>query len=354
MLYPAVGRQCRSACRWLLLVTLAGALLACGVDSPESRLDNYLTRLSRVLEQTIVADNVPVPSLSFPRPRELKDEPRELAIGLIDFLSLKGCKVQKVVASTNDSLGRVAQPSTRLVLHLDFLQLAPECVTYLVSEGKAQLAKTLQQAYHSKVERLPRVIWNAILGGEEYRAFWRAPNTLSEYPAQEFTEADQALVALTEMSSRWLAGDYEVHAAMLESVLQRLSSGDGGHLLKSLTLQQQALSSANPALQKRVSEQPLCYHAAAAKGQILDNVVRKFFVADVQAWSARLESRRFKLLPKVKALEKELSVAEPYPFRAWREQRNEMIAHYALAPKRHAQALLPLLKQCGRAPGSPT
>lgn len=347
-------KQSRGPHRWIMASLLAASLLACSTDSPQARLDNYLTRMERVLETPIIVGRAPDSVLLFPRPRELRVEQQEISIGLIDYLSLKDCELQKVVANANDSLGRVAKASTRLVLHLDFLRLAPVCIDRMESNGETSLAETLHSAHSSKLEQLPFVIWIAIVGGDEYRAFWRKPNRLHEYPTQAFTKADQALVSLTEMSRRWLAGDYSVDAAALESDLQNLSSGDGGSLLKSLMLQQNALSAVDLAIQQRLSKKPLCHHVEAARGQILDNVVRKFFIADVQAWAARLESRRFKLLPKIHALEHILSMAEPEAFSVWRAQRDESISRKALAPKRHAQALLPLLQQCGKAPGTPS
>ncbi|MEM8500243.1 MAG: DUF3080 family protein [Pseudomonadota bacterium] len=343
-----------SACRWGIAFVLAASLQACSTDSPQALLDNYITRMERVLETPIVVGNARDNVLLFPRPRDLRVEQQEISIGLIDFFSLKDCELQKVVAGANDSLGRVAQPSTQLVLHLNFLRHAPVCIERMASNGESGLAETLQRAHSSKLEQLPFAIWMAIVGGEEYRAFWRKPNRLFDYPTQAFTQADRALVSLTQKSRRWLTGDYRVDAAALESDLQSLSSGDGGSLLKSLMLQHNALSTVDLAIKQRLSEKPLCHYPAAARGQILDNVVRKFFIADVQAWAARLESRRFKLLPKTDALENLLSSAEPKAFSVWRAQRDELISHYALAPKRHADALLPLLQQCGKAPGMPS
>lgn len=337
--------------RWVAGIAAIAMLVACSADSPQARLDNYMNRMQRVLETPIVATVAPAAVL-FPRPRDLRDEQEELSIGLIDYLSLKGCELQRVVASANDSLGRVARPSTKLVLHLNFLRLAPACIKRMESKGETSLAQTLRLAYNSKLEQLPRTIWDAIVGGEEYRAFWRKPNRLSTYPMQAFTQADQALVSLTEKSRRWLNADYRVDGAALESDLQNLSSGDGGALLKSLTMQQRALASVDAAIRQRLSERPLCYRASAERGQILDNVVRKFFIADIQAWSARLEARRFKLVPKIEALESMLLPAEPEAFSHWRGQRDGLIAQYASAPKRHAKALLPLLEQCGKAPGT--
>ncbi len=344
--------RCLPGGLWLVAAIIL--LAACSADSPEARLDDYMTRMGRVLEKPIVKDGSAQEALSFPRPRDLTIAQEDVSIDLIDYLSLKGCKLQHVVARSNDSLGRVAQPSTKLVHHLNFLRLAPSCIAHLETNDQARLAETLRLAHSRKHEQLQATIWKAIIGGEEYRAFWRKPNTLSAYPAQAFTDADAALVSLTEKIHRWLAGDYQVDAAALESDLQKLSSGDGGSLFKSLAMQQESLASIDGAIRQRLAEKPLCYNASASRGQILDNVVRKFFIAEVQAWSARLEARRFKLSPKIEALEGALSHAEPHAFSTWRGQRDELIQYYALAPKRHATSLLPLLEQCGRAPGAPT
>lgn len=339
--------------RFTKSVLVAVALLAsCDTDSPQARLENYANRMARVLETQIEHRPTTPESLVFPRPRTLRFEHQGLSIDLIDYLSLTGCELQRTVARSNDSLGKVAKPSTKLVLHLNFLRLAPKCIERLNARGETKLAGTLARAMTSKREQLPSVIWRATLGSDEYRSFWRRPNNLARYPTQMYAEVDAALVSLTAKADRWMNGDYVVDADSLEAELKRLSAGDGGALLKSLSVQYEILAAIDAAIEQRLDAKPLCYHSASARGNILDNVVRKFFIADVQAWSARVEARRFKLLPKVEALENALSTAEPKAFTIWKKRRDESIARAAIAPKQHAKTLLPLLHQCGKAPGS--
>lgn len=276
------------------------------------------------------------------------DSPRE-TIDILDLWSIKECALHGVVAQRNSSLGRVAQPSTRMFYELEFLQLAPECIDLLLQQGKEDLAATLSDARAGKEAQLPQVIWQGLLGGGEYERYWKVPQRLGHYPTTENYSSDQALNALAGDVRRWLGKDYRFESAEVEANLQKLLAGDAGALYKSAVLQDQYLSHIDAALQQRLQAGPVCRSAKDTRASILDTVVRKYFVGNIQPWSVRIQARAYQL-DAARDIEGLLAAAEPEEFATWKKARDRVIATALQAPRRHVETLLPIMRQCGLAP----
>jgi len=156
-----------------LAALLALLLAGCGSQSPDAPFEEYLTRLGRTLSvERGAASPLALPQI--PRPGELRLDLASGSLDALDFLALSGCALQVTIGKRNSSLGRMAPPSQRLLLELEFLQLAPPCIRHLQDAGRGELAATVQEAAELKKKQLPALIFNATLASEEYRDFWRS------------------------------------------------------------------------------------------------------------------------------------------------------------------------------------
>lgn len=333
---------------WILL--LAASLMSGCSERSSVPLDKYLTRLGRSLDRPITMNIDRLPPL--PRSRDLQLEQPSQSIGLLDLLTLGGCEISITIGNLNSSLGKLASDSQRLLLELEFLSLAPACISSLDPAKDAELISTLQAAMSEKNRMLPARIWNATLGGPEFRAFWSRPRRLGNYPANTGGQMITSLSRLAELSSQWLDGDYQTSSDELERLLGDVRLGDGGALLASLDLQRSALAAATPAIQHRLDGVPICIEKAPSpEGQIVDNVVRKFFIGEVQPWSVQIARRRNELMPPVLALELSLRENMPPAYQSWARQRDQLLKSAADAPREHARHLAALLESCGLRPG---
>jgi hypothetical protein len=330
-------------------VFFVGLLLsACTADPPEDRLQDYETRLYRTLSIDMI--DTPTPKYPrFPAQRDMRlDSPRE-EVDILDLWSMRECALHGVVAHRNSSLGRVAQPSTRMFHELDFLRLAPACIDLLLQAGKEDLAATLSEVLSRKEARLPEVIWQGVLGGGEYQRYWKMPQWLGNYPSAENFASDLALEALANDVQRWLGKDYRFEVAEVETNLQRVAGGDGGSIYKSAVLQARYLARIDTALEQRLDAGPVCKSAKDKTAPILNTVVRKYFVGVIQPWSVRVQGRAYQL-DAAREIEKLLAIGQPQAFAVWREERDRLIAKALHAPRNHVEALLPVMQQCGMAP----
>ena len=329
-----------------LLALLPLALSACLGDERGARFDNYLARLGRTLDEPvppIIAEAVPLA----PRPASLKLPVSSGSLGTLDFLAISGCAVQVTIGKRNSSLGRMARDSQRLLLELEYLALAPECIDYQRRKGSTDIADTLEQARQLKTGQLPALIFNATLGGEEYREFWRTGTRDSTYPANASSRVITALEAINAMTERWLAGDYRADNLAFELALSEVATGDGGLLLQALAEQDSALATADRLVENRMQRGPLCregYRPAAA--EILENVIARFFIGELQSDSAALGSRFHALLPPVRSLEASLDSILPRSYADWRVERDTRLQRFSAAPKRHVEQLKSLRAPC--------
>lgn len=330
------------------LVTLAAALLVggCGDRQVGADLHEYLSRLERTLGVAHVDSNrfeIPVP----PRAASLQLPVEGSEIDGLDFLLLRGCALQTTVARRNSALGRVAPPSQRLLLELAFLRDAPACIEQLRDGDQAELATTLERARVKKVQQLPSLLFNATLGSDEYRDFWRSTLLPADYPEQTGSYVITALESITEDARRWLAGDYAADETRLERSLAEIARGDGGELLRAASMQAAELHSADGIVEGRLGEGPFCTpQITPSAAPTLRTVVSTFFIGRVQPHAAAISGRRQQIMEPLGELETLLSDALPVDYRQWQSTRDATLNETTEAPARHVRRLQSLLGTC--------
>lgn len=321
-------------------------LVACQSGTPDEPYANYLDRLGRTLSVAVPAITFsPIPRL--PRPAQLRLDISSGSLDALDFLAISGCAVQVTIGKRNSSLGRMARASQQLLLELEFLLLAPECIAWQRKQGEAALADTLQAAWQTKRQQLPRLVFNATLGGEEYRALWRIPVNPGDYPAGTSSRVLTALTAINGQVQRWLEGDYRADNLQFEILLSEVATGDGGALLQALSRQGDWLEAADSMIATRMQKGPLCRPGIRPQSaDILRNVVRKYFIGDIQPRAAALGSRQYELLPAVRALEDMLTDTLPTHYESWRVARHARLTELVAAPQRHVEQLITIQRPC--------
>ncbi len=225
------ARRTPRAARRLLCCAVLALLPGCHPNGPGAPFASYLGRLGAIL--CIANPDIrPATAPSPPRSAELLLDLPSGGLDTLDFMALSGCAVQANIIKRNSSLGRLAKPSQRLLLELEYLRLAPPCITHLRGSNNDALAERLEAAWRLKREQLPARIFNATLGSDEYRAFWLTPRAAQDYPRVSRDVATAALYAINDQTRRWLDGDYRAQNREFEILLGEVAGGDGGALLQ--------------------------------------------------------------------------------------------------------------------------
>ena len=329
---------------WLCLLALIGCS---DPDNGPARLDEYLTRLSAVTGIELTS-GAPYESGQFDLPDEQAPElPAASQIDLIDFLSLSGCELQINLGRRNTQLGRTASPSQRLLLDLEFMDLAPECITLLRARGDDELASTLAAVSVEREAQLPDSITRALLSGPEWRLFWERPATLGNYPEDTSSAMTESLSRLADLTRGWLGGNWQASNRELELLLSDLRAGDGGALLAAHSLVSRELERANTLLARTQSTAPLCpFGNPTDRSKALEQVVARFFVGAVQPWLVQLRQRTELLLEPVKNLEAPLSTTLSPRYRAWVTQRDDILNTQSERIRAHIANIQATLAQC--------
>lgn len=324
------------------------ALLAgCAEKSPDTPFEVYLDRLGRTLDVKVESPATHRAIPRSPRPGKLRLEIPTDKLGTLDFMDLRGCELQVTIGKTNSSLGRLARDSQKLLLALEYLQLAPTCIATLQANGDLELANKLRQAQAQKMAVLPALVFNATLASEEFQALWRPTPVTSDYPANTSSAVISALSSISESANRWLSGNHEADNLEFELLLSEVSRGDAGQLWRALAHQGQWLDAANTMLAQRLQQGPLCQpNLRPPAADILPNVVRKYFVDAIQPRAAVLGRRYHQVLPPVLALEKQLHTSLPSHYLSWSEGRNSALDALTDKPKQHVRQLQKVLTPC--------
>ena len=345
---PTIRRRLLTGLLWLCL--LSGCAEP---DTGPAQLAEYLARLERVTGVSIP------PNTPFPRaldlPRVTAPKPTESnQIDLIDFLSLSGCELQVNLGRRNTQLGRTASPSQRLLLDLEFIQLAPACSALLRERGNTDLATTLELASRGHQQALPRSIANAILMGPEWETFWERPKALALYPANTSSQIVAAISQLTALSGQWLAtqslaDDWAASNREFELLLSELRAGDGGALVMAYSIVSRDMARATAMLMDMNETAPLCpFGQETERSRAFDNIVSRFFVGDIQPWLVALRQRKELLLAPVKQLEKLLRDAMPEQYAQWTEERDQLLSRHTALIREHIDAIQIALSGCRR------
>ena len=285
------GGVTRRSAWWLTLLTLTGCI---GPDTGPTHLEEYLERLSTVTGLELNS-GAPYESGRFDLPREQATESSASSqIDLIDFLSLSGCELQVNLGRRNTQLGRTASPSQRLLLDLEFMDLAPGCITLLQKRGDDELASTLAAVSVERKAQLSDSIARALLMGPEWRMFWERPATLGNYPATKHCRY-RVLSRLADLTQGWLDGNWRAGNSEVELLLGNLRAGDGGTLSRHI---HRCLGNWSALTRcAGLSHSAAAPTAAPQSLKALEQVVARFFVGAVRPWLVQLRQRTELLAP---------------------------------------------------------
>jgi hypothetical protein len=324
------------------------AVAGCSPYSPETLLLDYQNRLARTLDTKGSATSLPQSSWTKPRPEQLQIALADLSVDGLDFLSLSGCALQITVGKRNSSLGKLAPPSQRLLLELEFLRLAPDCIAQLqVESGNEALISALEEATALKRRQLPARIFNALLAGPEWHAFWQVQSISEDYPSGN-TSSDllTTIEALNVSVQRWLNGNYEADGMLFEARLNQLRAGDGGTLITAAELTQRYFLDWRNLMHSSPYWQEPCDRFYTDKQTILRTVASRYFAGGVQAWLAPIASRSNSIELAVGELETTLKDVMPEDYKVWLKQRDVLLGGFKTHPRQHVEDLQRLLQPC--------
>lgn len=316
---------------------------ACHRDGPDSPFKRYLNQLDFALAG---AELVVLPELIAPPPT-LGQWQVPIAPGSVEGLDtsrLKGCALQASIRKRQTALGQFAKPSQRLIMALEFLHQVPACIRQLRADSDHALADRLETVGREMQAQLPKRIFNATLGSEEYNAFWLATRAASGYPHSDTGTATAALESINRLAQRWLNGDYRVHNLELELLLSAVAGGEGGQALARWSRQIAWLATADRPIAQALATSARC---GASRREAPPSrhitLAHSYFMDVIQPLTTGASYHYSSVTAPIEELEKHLAAALAPQYRHWLMQRNAYTAALADAPTQHLNLLRKLL-----------
>ena len=333
--------------RAVVALTASAVLASCSpTEVGVSKLDNYVKRLSTA-SKTPVSDVASARITQPPVINELPGKEDADTLTLIDFLALSGCKLQANIAKRNTTMGRNASVSQRLIFDLEFIRLAPACIDKLRSDEDHEIADLLEASLVSRTESLVHTLARGVLGGSEWREFWRIPDSLGEYPLQSSGDAAQSLWELSQRVKRFLNGTWSPSDENLEPLLAKVRVNAGGQLLRAAMIQARGLTKANRILRQASEAGMYCSQGKLSEaGTISKTVVAKYFAGDVQAWSAAVAQRHYEINSPIIEMEAALTTALSDDYLSWAAARDLQLGALFSAPRQHVSIIQAALDNC--------
>ena len=338
---------------WRLIVAACVILAAqaCSREGLDPELETYTNRLADILDTEHHPTAQPPVSIDR-RARAVAIHALradQSTLDLLDYLSMRGCKLQQVVAERNNQLGRLADPITMLFFDLRFIALAPDCITTLRSEDPPT-AQLLSEALASKLTKRNAHIEQAVLLSDEMMTFWKH-STYTQITPQSTLSEVMALNALSQQMILLKRGELLEVSSIYDS-LQPLNSGLGGKLLGGWLSLSEHLQEAEHHLDQFFERRPLCFNEQSnARADRFEGLVTRLFATSVQREFNRLEQATRKVMPAVAELERSLTTGQTPALTAFQTERDQLIDNTRALLVSHVQRLGDTLGTCGLRPG---
>ncbi|WP_284380823.1 DUF3080 family protein [Litoribrevibacter albus] len=357
-------RRIIQSIRLLVFLCLCSGLLACSQSSQERAVvEDYLWRLSNVLDQPDEAVNAPL--ISYPEKRGMSLSFSQHSIDLLDFLAMTGCQLQITAAHKNSGLGRVMMSSQSFLYQWQFLEDSDACLAYLESNDP-ELYRTLARVVEIKRQELAGHAWLAVWAGPEMRNYFGATQQWLSYDQAILLPADdfqllmkiQEIVRGIQMSPELVIPSVAPYRESLEQVLSRISQTNrGGEVLTTLLDLAGMLNQGTRILESGMNGRLCPQGQVTQKAKILHTVFLKFYIGQVQPYMAFVHQQGAEWMNQFHTLLNGLEVQTPEAFASFEYTLNQTSAdgswqRYQRSMKAHTKAWQGLLSECGLMPGN--
>lgn len=282
MLTPLVHRC------WPIVTLVTFTLLSTGcAQSSQGMYDDYLNRLSNVLNTERVSWQVPPPQ-SGPRTRELRADIPDLRMTPVAYWQVRHCELFTLISERNSILGRVATPNDVWRYEARLLAAIENCLDD--PDTGETLSEQLLDWQEAKRQAWPLATWNGTIATSEVRSVWQASSegwAPDNVPTLTTLRSD--LGRLTYWANHWPSDDI-VSGSDFSSVYHNLSQQrGGGEWRRSVQVSESGLTAANRMLKQALEDDSLCPARTRTRdAEHAQNVLMQIFIGDIQPYISAL------------------------------------------------------------------
>ncbi|ANB22863.1 DUF3080 family protein [Alteromonas stellipolaris] len=388
------------------IVIAVGFLQGCfGAPSIDDTMDEYTTRLFRVLDKPLSENEPPLtarrnlvlPSQTYPTLFELGNNVTTLNINIREFYAIQDCELGRIVAERNTALGKTQLPSQRLQYEHRVLNALANCEARLkatdnpiastVAEWRKQKQAQYQSVWANVVQtstemKLGLSMAGAPLQASENKDAKASVNALNFVNGLAKTLKYESVVEGKLQATHESAGDGSVANASFEGanfeganivektdkVNVEVSASDSGELEQQLQIiassrlpaklwQTQAilhnrLVSLNQLLAPALNSVQCKNGVTSDKATILRNVFYLYFIEEIQPIASTLNSYHYQLQPLWKQWAENAALSAPFKAHI-RTHAIDNFVQYSATMKAHVSLWQDFLGRCNLSPTAP-
>lgn len=388
------------------IVIAVGFLQGCfGAPSIDDTMDEYTTRLFRVLDKPLSENEPPLtarrnlvlPSQTYPTLFELGNNVTTLNINIREFYAIQDCELGRIVAERNTALGKTQLPSQRLQYEHRVLNALANCEARLkatdnpiastVAEWRKQKQAQYQSVWANVVQtstemKLGLSMAGAPLQASENKDAKASVNALNFVNGLAKTLKYESVVEGKLQATHESAGDGSVANASFEGanfeganivektdkVNVEVSASDSGELEQQLQIiassrlpaklwQTQAilhnrLVSLNQVLAPALNSVQCKNGVTSDKATILRNVFYLYFIEEIQPIASTLNSYHYQLQPLWKQWAENAALSAPFKAHI-RTHAIDNFVQYSATMKAHVSLWQDFLGRCNLSPTAP-
>lgn len=348
------------------IVIAVGFLQGCfGAPSIDDTMDEYTTRLSRVLDKPLSQNqpsltarrNLALPSQTYPTLSELGNNVTTLNINIREFYAIQDCELGRIVAERNTALGKTQLPSQRLQYEHRVLNALVNCEARLdaadnpIASTVAEWRKQKQAQYQSVWANVVQTSTEMKLGLSMAGAPLQASENKDAMPSVNALHFINGLAETLKHESV-----VEVSASdsgELEQQLQIIASSRlPAKLWQTQAILHNRLASLNHVLAPALNNVQCKNGITSDKATILRNVFYLYFIEEIQPIASTLNSYHYQLQPLWKEWLENTALSAPFKAHI-RTHANDNFAQYSATMKAHVTLWQDFLGRCNLSPTAP-
>ena len=290
-------RQGNQSKRFGYLSTLLACLLltACS-DKPTDINEQYQQRLATALDKPF-PETAKLANLKLAPIANNNETTQSQQLSILQLAQLSHCKLNTLIAEHNSQLGKVATAAGQLTYQIQFIQLAPSCLEKLNPESKSYQA--IQRELASKKQQLLKQFNHLLYKNPELKRSWQLTSYALNTNLAGLVETELALQDLLTLKQQIIQQQYtQIDSQVLYPLLSVLRKFNFNQALVSAVRQQTYYNHSISRYLASIDLSALCNPLKNKRqAQIVSNVFKKYYLAQLQPYQAQLSGALERLMP---------------------------------------------------------
>ncbi len=292
------GKQKLKTFAYLITCVAALLLTACS-EQPSDTYSEYQARLANALDtppaESSKLGNIKLNTRSF-------DTQSTVNVSILQLAQLNSCALSTLIAQHNSQLGKVATPATQLIYHIEFIKAAPACLQTLDKTSNSY--QQITAAKHEKQALLASYFAQFLYTDTELKKTWQLTHYELDNNFNGLVETELALQRLANIHKQISTQQYQqINTQAIYQSLEQLNRFNFNQALITAVRQQTHLNNQTTAYLAQIELNQLCDPIKNKRqAQVVSNVFKKYYLAQLQPYQAQLTGALERLMPHYQAL----------------------------------------------------